>query len=38
MSLACWHDGALHIVVGHGTMMMVGGAAGALLGRRITRA
>jgi hypothetical protein len=38
MSLACWHSGALHIVVGHGTMMLVGGAAGALLGRRITRA
>jgi hypothetical protein len=38
MSIACWHSGALHVVVGHGTMMIVGGAIGALLGRRITRA
>jgi hypothetical protein len=38
MSLACWHSGALHIVVGHGMMMLLGGAAGTLLGRRITRA
>jgi hypothetical protein len=38
MSLACWHGSALHIVIGHGTMMLVGGVAGALLGRRITRA
>jgi len=38
MSLACWHSGALHVVVGHGTMILIGGAAGALVGRRITRA
>jgi hypothetical protein len=38
MSLACWHAGALHVVVGHGAMIVVGGAAGALLGRRLTRA
>ena len=38
MSIACWHSGALHVVVGHGTMMIVGGAIGALLGRRVTRA
>jgi hypothetical protein len=38
MSLACWHVGALHAIAGHGTMMIVGGVAGALLGRRITRA
>jgi hypothetical protein len=38
MSLACPHGDALHVVVGHGTMILVGGAIGALLGRRITRA
>jgi hypothetical protein len=37
MSLACWHVGALHAIVGHGTMMLVGGIVGALLGRRVTR-
>ena len=37
MSLACWHVGALHAIVGHGAMMLVGGFAGALLGRRVTR-
>jgi len=37
MSLACWHGGALHLIVGHGTLMLVGGVAGALLGRRVTR-
>lgn len=37
MSLACWHVGALHAIVGHGTMMLVGGVAGALLGRHFTR-
>jgi hypothetical protein len=37
MSLACWHSGALHVVVGHGAMMLVGGGVGALLGARITR-
>jgi hypothetical protein len=37
MSLACWHVGALHVIVGHGAMMVVGGVAGALLGRQVTR-
>lgn len=37
MSVACWHVGALHAIVGHGTMMLVGGIGGALLGRRVTR-
>ena len=37
MSLACWHIGALHAIVGHGAMMLVGGVAGALLGRQVTR-
>jgi len=37
MSLACFHTEAMHLLVGHGTMMLVGGAAGAWLGRRITR-
>ena len=37
MSLACWHVGALHAIVGHGAMMLVGGVAGALLGRHFTR-
>lgn len=38
MSLVCPHGGALHVIVGHGSMMIVFGVAGALLGRRITRA
>lgn len=37
MSLACFHTEALHLLVGHGSMMLVGGVAGALLGRRFTR-
>jgi hypothetical protein len=37
MSLACWHVGALHVIFGHGAMMVVGGVAGALLGRQVTR-
>jgi len=37
MSLACWHGGALHAIVGHGALMLIGGVAGALLGRRVTR-
>jgi hypothetical protein len=37
MSVACWHVGALHVIVGHGAMMVVGGVAGALLGRQVTR-
>lgn len=38
MSLVCPHGGALHVIVGHGSMMLVFGVVGALLGRRITRA
>lgn len=38
MSLACRHSGALHVVVGHGSMMLVAGLAGALLVSRVTRA
>jgi hypothetical protein len=37
MSLACFHREALHVLVGHGSMMLVGGIVGALLGRRFTR-
>ena len=33
MTLACSTDGALHVLVGHGAMMLVGGAVGATLGR-----
>jgi len=33
MSLACSNDGALHVLVGHGAMMLVGGVVGAALGR-----
>ncbi|MGO9835341.1 MAG: NrsF family protein [Polyangiaceae bacterium] len=33
MSLACTTDGVLHVLVGHGAMMLVGGAVGAALGR-----
>jgi len=33
MSLACSTDSALHVLVGHGAMMLVGGAVGAALGR-----
>jgi hypothetical protein len=38
MSVACVHGGALHVVVAHGAMLVVGGLVGALLGLRITRA
>lgn len=37
MSVACWHVGALHAIVGHGATMLVGGVTGALLGRYVTR-
>jgi hypothetical protein len=37
LSLSCFHTEALHVLVGHGSMMLVGGAVGALLGRRFTR-
>jgi hypothetical protein len=36
--LACPDQTALHVIVGHGTAMIVGGLAGALLGSRLTRA
>jgi hypothetical protein len=38
MSLACFHREAMHVLVGHGSMMLVGGLLGALIGRRFTRA
>jgi hypothetical protein len=38
MSLACFHREAMHVLVGHGSMMLVGGLVGALIGRRFTRA
>jgi hypothetical protein len=38
MSVACFHREALHVLIGHGSMMVVGGLIGALLGRRFTRA
>jgi hypothetical protein len=38
MSLVCTHTGGLHVVLGHGLMMLVGGGVGALLARRITQA
>lgn len=38
MSLVCPHGEALHVLVGHGIMMLVGGIVGALLGARWTRA
>ena len=37
MTLCCFHREAMHVVVGHGSMMLVGGLVGALLGRRFTR-
>jgi hypothetical protein len=33
MSIACSTDGVLHVLVGHGAMMLVGGAIGAAFGR-----
>jgi hypothetical protein len=36
--LACPDQTALHVLLGHGTAMMVGGLAGTLVGSRITRA
>jgi hypothetical protein len=38
MSVACVHSEALHIIVAHGSMMILGGVGGALLGRFVTRA
>jgi hypothetical protein len=37
MSLACFHREAMHVVVGHGAMIVVGGIVGAIVGRRFTR-
>jgi hypothetical protein len=38
MSIVCPHGAALHVLLGHGTMMVVGGILGALVGRHIARA
>ncbi len=38
MSIACAHGEALHVIVAHGSMMIVGGIAGALVGRFVARA
>ena len=38
MTLACSHGEALHVIVAHGSMMVIGGGLGALLGRTIARA
>ena len=38
IALACPIDDRWHVLVGHGSMMLVAGAIGALLGRRICRA
>ena len=38
MSLACAHSEALHVVVAHGAMIVVGGAIGGLFAHSVTRA
>jgi hypothetical protein len=38
IALVCPIDDAWHVLVGHGTMMLVAGAIGGLLGRRVCRA
>jgi hypothetical protein len=38
MSLACANDGVVHVLLGHGVIMLVGAVAGALLGGRVMRA
>jgi hypothetical protein len=38
MTIACSHGEALHVIVAHGSMMLVGGGLGALIGRSVTRA
>jgi hypothetical protein len=38
MSVACANGGAMHVLVGHGTIMLAGGLVGAWAGSRITRA
>ncbi|HEY8088248.1 MAG TPA: NrsF family protein [Polyangiaceae bacterium] len=37
MSIGCLHDGAMHVIVGHGVTMILGGLVGAWLGARATR-
>ncbi len=37
MSLSCFHREAMHVLVGHGSMLIVGALVGALVGRRFTR-
>jgi hypothetical protein len=38
MTLACVHFEALHLIVAHGSMMIIGGIAGAVVGRSYARA
>ena len=38
MSIVCQDGRALHVLLGHGTMMVVGGILGALFGRHVARA
>jgi hypothetical protein len=38
MSIVCSTDGVVHVLLGHGTMMIAGGLAGLLLGKKITQA
>ena len=38
MSLVCSNGGVLHVVIGHGAMILAGAGAGALVGRSLTRA
>jgi hypothetical protein len=38
MSIVCSTDGVAHVLLGHGTMMIAGGLAGLLLGRKVTQA
>jgi hypothetical protein len=37
MSLVCPHDEAGHVLLGHGLFLLLGGLAGAALGKRVTR-
>jgi hypothetical protein len=38
MSILCSTDGAAHVLLGHGVMIVVGGLAGAVFGERVMRA
>jgi hypothetical protein len=38
MGVACIHSEAMHVVVAHGSMIIVGGIAGAWIGRFVARA